>query len=1171
MSRTIYALFVGVDEYVGPINNLNGCVNDVMRIEEMLKERITSADDTFAPLSLYSQNATRQAIIDGFRTHLSQASPDDVALFYYCGHGAQQRSPEPFWFLEPDRLDETIVCHDSRIEGGWDLADKELAQLLTEVAASEAHVLTIFDSCHSGSITRGEVDDVRLTELDKRQRPIDSYIVSPENAQALQEQLSTVGGGGDNSSDRMQRGFFKLPRGNHVAFSACRAEELAKEKKFGSEKRGVFSYFLQEALTQSNSVLTYRDLFTRVNARVRSNVSYQLPWIEATDPRDLNQPFLGGAVGARNPFFVIGYDTKARGWKMDGGALHSISQGSGETATTLALFAHDAPAETLRDFDAALGTATVRSVQTADSNVDVQLTNGTSPEQDDQYKAVVRTIAIDPLGVAFEGDAEALDLVRTALKTAGPSGGPSPYVVESNENEPQLRLVAEDNRYRIVRSADTYAMSVTEEGYDEGTARLVVARMEHIERWMRAFNLSNPNSHLPENAIKMEYERILEDGSTEVMEALANVRFAYEEQDGEWVEPEFMIRLTNTTQKTLYCALLDLNEDYAITSALIPGSIVEIPQGESVYANAGDSLLAYIPDEKWEQGITNLTERLKLIISDQEFAGDRLDQDELDVEFIPRSTRSVDDMNTLDQILGEVQTRNIASGRPRRSADWRTNEFMFTIVRPLEAVEIPNSEAESRSLGDEVDVRIKGHGTLRASASLANEEETTRNINGFAVPRLLTDHPNVVPFEFTATRAAAPGLNVLNLDVKDGHESVTPDQPLLLETDQTLEENEHVLPVGYDGEFYLPLGRVISREGGTAIAIEQLPKPLVDGEPTRSLGGAIKIYFQKIVSKRFGLGYDYPRLAAAEVNERGQLSADHNVDVVKAKVAEADRIVLYIHGIIGETAAMVSSARTGWLNLPETPAPLAERYDLILSFDYENLNTSIKQTAVELGQRLAEVGLGAGHGKTLHIVAHSMGGLVSRWYIEQEGGNDVVQHMVMLGTPNGGSPWPSIQDWAFATLGVGLNGLAVGAWPVHVLSSLLGLIEREDVGLDELNAKSDLLRDLSHSADPGVPYTIIAGETAIIPAALKEDDAQKSLLKRLFQKLNPTGNWLHAVSDLAFYNSPNDVAVSVESIFSVPDARNPQPRKLDTVACDHMSYFSTGAGLTALALATQEV
>jgi hypothetical protein len=56
-----------------------------------------------------------------------------------------------------------------------------------------------------------------------------------------------------------------------------------------------------------------------------------------------------------------------------------------------------------------------------------------------------------------------------------------------------------------------------------------------------------------------------------------------------------------------------------------------------------------------------------------------------------------------------------------------------------------------------------------------------------------------------------------------------------------------------------------------------------------------------------------------------------------------------------------------------------------------------------------------------------MGGLVSRWFIEREGGDRVVRRLVMLGTPNGGSPWPAVADWATTALAVGLNELSKAA------------------------------------------------------------------------------------------------------------------------------------------------
>ncbi|GAB1544760.1 hypothetical protein NUACC21_74360 [Scytonema sp. NUACC21] len=53
--------------------------------------------------------------------------------------------------------------------------------------------------------------------------------------------------------------------------------------------------------------------------------------------------------------------------------------------------------------------------------------------------------------------------------------------------------------------------------------------------------------------------------------------------------------------------------------------------------------------------------------------------------------------------------------------------------------------------------------------------------------------------------------------------------------------------------------------------------------------------------------------------------------------------------------------------------------------------------------------------------------------------------------------------------------------------------------------------------------------------------------------------------DFVFFKQPNDIAVSLSSIKSVDSQRSPQPRILEPdAACDHVTYFTTPAGLEAL-------
>jgi pimeloyl-ACP methyl ester carboxylesterase len=237
---------------------------------------------------------------------------------------------------------------------------------------------------------------------------------------------------------------------------------------------------------------------------------------------------------------------------------------------------------------------------------------------------------------------------------------------------------------------------------------------------------------------------------------------------------------------------------------------------------------------------------------------------------------------------------------------------------------------------------------------------------------------------------------------------------------------------------------------------------------------------------------------------------------------------------------------------------LADIYDLVLTFDYESLNTPIKELGKQLKDKLAAVGLKPNHGKTLHIVAHSMGGLVSRSFIEQWEGNQAVQHLIMLGTPNAGSAWAVVQDLATFALAAGLNGLSSVVFPAKVLADLVSLIEKIDVNLDEMHpTKSKFLQELKDCADPQCPYSIIAGNTSLIPQ-------QEEAINRLQAALQRT--WRRAI-EFPFMKEANDIAVTVKSIVSLPEERSPAAYIQNQVACDHLSYFRHPAGLDALARA----
>ncbi len=901
---------------------------------------------------------------------------------------------------------------------------------------------------------------------------------------------------------------------------------------------------LGETLRTVGGGITYRALFDRAAALVRGQVQRQAPQLEATVAEDLQRPFLGGAIRPSPRYFVASH--QGGRWSIDAGRVHGIPASTPDDAAELALFAYGAADEDLEDPAKALGRAKVSKVLGATSQLDV--IEGAADPAVGPLKAVITHLPTPRLRIKLEGDARGVDLARKALAA-------SKFVREPAEGgAADFRLIARDEQYLIAKPDDDRPLVGQVDGYTDASARLAVERLEHIERWKTTAELDNPATIGPD---ELQVE-ILQDGkpltgSEHCLE--------YTRGDGdEWVNPEVTIRLRDTGKRTLYVGLLDLPQTFGIFPMLSDVGCQRLEPGQETFANGGEPIPVTVPDEFWERGVCEIKDVVKVVVSTSEFDVRRMKQEDLD---LPRpATRSAalkdfgvaggtEPLGTLERLMEGVQTgtRHAGAAPARRVDDWRTLQFAITTVRPLPAGRLEPGRGVTLTDG----VRIEPHPALRADAArLTTMPVATRAVGPLApLPRLLYDDPAVVqPFEFAPTRAVGGVLNVLELSGVNDPALVTPDSPLRVRIPRPLSPGEHVLPVAFDGEFYLPLGRAEAAGDETRVILERLPRP-TEAE-RRSLGGALRILFQKVVARAFGTEYHYPILAAAEVGQDFQVRYEPDPAVVRTRVQKANRIALFVHGIIGDTREMAASLRR---------AGVADHYDLVLTFDYENLQEPIAKTANALKDRLEAVGLGPDHGKALDIVAHSMGGLVSRWFIERERGNRVVQRLVMLGTPNGGSPWPNVVDWATTALAVGLNELSKVVWPASVLAGLVQATEMIDVTLDQMAPNSSFLRDMFTSQDPRIPYILIAGNTSLVTSSVEV--ARRARLERLLQRLW-SDQTKYSAASLLFGGADNDIAASIESMGTIAENRQPAC-DVRPVACDHMSYFRHPEGLKAIA------
>ena len=86
----VYALFIGINSY--PESPLYACVDDANKMYNYIKSR-KDLDIKEANLKLLTEKeATKTNIVATIKNHLGQAQADDVALLYFSGHGAQEKS-----------------------------------------------------------------------------------------------------------------------------------------------------------------------------------------------------------------------------------------------------------------------------------------------------------------------------------------------------------------------------------------------------------------------------------------------------------------------------------------------------------------------------------------------------------------------------------------------------------------------------------------------------------------------------------------------------------------------------------------------------------------------------------------------------------------------------------------------------------------------------------------------------------------------------------------------------------------------------------------------------------------------------------------------------------------------------------------------------------------------
>ena len=1071
----LYALLIGIDSYPEGTRSLEGCVNDVADVEDYLAQHYSD----LALLKLTNADATYANVIAQIRAHLGQAGQDDVAYLHYSGHGARSAAAPEFLRFDQDKRDEGLVCHDSRLDGNYDLADKELAWLISDLAKNEPHIAWLFDCCHSGTGTR-DLDGankagVRGVGEGNFPRAIESY---------LEGQYA-----GQRSGDAP----IVIPQSRHILMAACDKDETAKEDLIHS--RGIFTKSLYDVLRETRGDLSYAELFGRARVRVGEyvrtvNSGTQRPQFEAIAGFDGWQGFLGRARVIGRKSYSVGKVGDV--WSADCGALAGLPL-SPATPVMLALAAENNP-------DLVLGSAKVTRVGATSSDVVPDF----AADPAARYLATVTSLPEPPLRVFFKGeDALRAEIVQVlsadpmlTAELAGPDSPDDGYV-----------LTVEDGRLVLFRTDDEATAATFP--LDDKAKRdpALLSALAHVAQWRRLLALSNPGTQLDPSKVSLSYAQKLPDGSERIHEPPALTLAVERKGDGTWDGASGELRLRNHTARPLYYVMLHFGDDYSIS---VNSADQVAPGGEpTVLLQTQRNGTATPSASFWLNDGEVAVEQFKLILTTEPSDAFRF---------------------TLDKLASD---RGFGSEEEMLAATKAIDDEWFTIpltVRVTPALAAVGPAAASLADGQ---IKVAAHDGVTATLAVV---QTLGDARGLAAEDQFTGALAAAGI-YPAPLAGGRGSAAAALDITDiSDPAKLAEAPLRVTLDLKPAANEVVIPLVRDGPYLLPAGDFWTDEtGATQVELRQVPTPLAD---QRGLGASLRMYFFKAV-----LEFDRVnqlRLVSFDPAGKAVYSGEGKVAAVKA----AKRILLAVHGLLGDTREMLEGLHA---------AGQTASFDLVLAYDYENLKTPLDQTARALKEDLAAVGINAADGKHLTVASYAMGGLVARWLIEKEDGGAIVDHLVMCGTPNAGSPFGEVskaRKVLLALMGIG----SAFAWPVcATIASVLSASAKLTGTLEQLAPDSDFIRALNTATPTATRYTILAGNIADYQA---EDPA---FFAGLLDKLSRS-----ATLDLLLGSTAHDVAATVSSI-RLDDVPGDHPAVRTTVACHHLNYFTSPAGRAALA------
>lgn len=279
--------------------NLRGAVNDAQSMSDLLTSpkfgfpvnQIVLLTNPAPPLPptgvtvLPAAETSHDGILAAMQKYLvDDPKSGDTVVFYDASHGSLRINSQgnKLTVLVNGKYvhaDSTLVPSDA-YKGGYDIRDREMARIFNAALDKGIHLTVIFDSCHSGGISRG----IRAKYRER---------VLPFDPRDINQAPDVLPDGRPRAAPT------ERDENPALVFSAAQQDQTAKEMPLSdavTEPHGAFTAALVETLQTLPAQTPASVIYQRVRAILEgSSVTDQEPDLDATAKRR-QQPLFGGVA-----------------------------------------------------------------------------------------------------------------------------------------------------------------------------------------------------------------------------------------------------------------------------------------------------------------------------------------------------------------------------------------------------------------------------------------------------------------------------------------------------------------------------------------------------------------------------------------------------------------------------------------------------------------------------------------------------------------------------------------------------------------------------------------------------------------------------------------------------------------------------------------------------------